>query len=110
MIDTLHAVQDARNFEGRYTDDIVASGVTAVNYTIPWLEDDLLPALQRISICHEYVEEHQDKYLIIRTTQDIQKAKKEGKIGVIIGSQNARMIGDDLRLLKIFKELGEYLG
>jgi membrane dipeptidase len=49
-------------------------------------------ACQRFEICKSY--------------QDIQKAREEGKIGLLITMEGAEPLGTDLNLLRIFYELG----
>jgi membrane dipeptidase len=41
-----------------------------------------------------------------RTYGDIQKAKKSGKIGLVLGMEGAEPLGTDIQLLRIFYELG----
>ena len=42
----------------------------------------------------------------ILTAADILKAKRDGKVGLIYGFQNAVMIGDNLERVDVFGDLG----
>jgi membrane dipeptidase len=44
--------------------------------------------------------------MLVSTGRDIEKAKREGKFGVIMGSQNADILGGSLSLLPVYKRLG----
>ncbi len=42
----------------------------------------------------------------MRTTDDILRAKKENKTGIIFGFQNSYAFEDNLGYIEVFKELG----
>ena len=87
-------------------EDLVAGGVTAINATIAIWEDDFASTLDVISAWYEIFEENSDLVLPVRTVDDITEAHRSGRCGVIFGWQNATPIGNDLRRLKLFHELG----
>ena len=80
-------------------------GVTAMNATIATWEnyretlDHVQAWLQRFATCGETLTQ-------IKTTEDILEAQKTGKVGVILGFQNATPIENDLGHLEIFYALG----
>ena len=43
---------------------------------------------------------------VVRSVDDIHAAKRDGKLGVIIGSQSSQMAEEDLAMLATFKRLG----
>ena len=86
-------------------EDLVAGGVTAINATIV-IRDDFASTLDAISAWYEIFEENSDLVLPVRTVDDITEAHRSGRCGVIFGWQNATPIGNDLRRLKLFHELG----
>src|SRR5262249_4223048 len=45
----------------------------------------------------------------VHKTSDIQRAKEEGKVGIILGWQNTSGIEDQLGYLQLFKELGVHV-
>ena len=89
-----------------YFDKLIAAGVTAVNATVTTTYATPLQALSSLKQWQEVFEKHSDKLIPVTTAQDIERAKREGKLGIIMGSQNAAMIGDDINLLTIYKKLG----
>jgi membrane dipeptidase len=106
VIDTLEFTSDVTNLEGRYGDDIRASGITVANFTVPGTYDGPSEALKKISAWYGFLERHSDQYTLVTTTGDIKKAKKEGKVGILMGSQNATILGDNPSLLSIYSRLG----
>jgi membrane dipeptidase len=52
------------------------------------------------------VEQHPDDLLLVRSAADILQAQREQKIGLILGFQNADMLGDDARRVDTFADAG----
>lgn len=81
-------------------------GVSAINLTAvsPWsgLEKSLLELEANLA----RIEAMPDLALVVRSAQDIHRAKAEGKLGVIIGAQHSLMVESDVRLLATFRRLG----
>lgn len=86
-------------------EDLVAGGVTAINATIA-IWDDFESTINTIAEWYEIFEQNSDLVIPVRTVDDIHQANSSGRTGVIFGWQNATPIGNDLRRLKIFHELG----
>ena len=89
-----------------YLDKLISAGITAINATVIQTYDTPLQSISRLKQWLDLFEKHSDKLIQVTTTQDIERAKREGKLGIIMGSQNAAMIGDDINLLAIYKKLG----
>ncbi len=89
-----------------YFDKAIEVGIAAANVTITEQDDTTLQALRRVRYWYDVLEKHSDKVMLVTGSRDIEKAKKEKKFGVIMGSQNADMLGNDLSLLPVFKKLG----
>ena len=89
-----------------YFDKLVQVGVTAAHVTVFETDDTPLQAMQRLNTWYDIFEKHSDKVMLVSTGQDIEKAKREGKFGVIMGSQNADILGGSLSLLPVYKRLG----
>jgi membrane dipeptidase len=89
-----------------------ASGVSAMNTTlglggIATGRDDLRALLSSIYGYLCYFELEADRVLHVLTADDIERAKREKKLGVIFGVQGlASKIDDDLTLLRILHRLG----
>jgi membrane dipeptidase len=81
------------------------SGVTAINATIAvW--DDYESTLHRTTRYREWFEEFDELIRPVKTVDDIHSAKAENRTGIILGWQNAAPIGNDLKRLRLFHELG----
>ena len=81
-----------------------AGGLTAVHVTITYWENTR-EALSNIGAWNRHFQEHGDLIMPVQTAADIRRAKKLGKVGVILGFQNCSPIEDDLNLVEIFYQL-----
>ncbi len=80
-------------------------GITAVNCTCSVWEG-LHDTLVNVARWKSWFTEHADILLPVYTTRDIDKAKREKRVGVILGWQNTSGIEDRLELVAVFKSLG----
>lgn len=81
------------------------SGVTAINATIAvW--DDYAQTLENIKRWYGWLEANDDLLLQVSTADDIRRAKRVGRTGIIFGWQNAAPIGGDIDRLRLFHRLG----
>jgi len=81
-------------------------GVNAVNSTMLYPFDDFRRSLERIAHQYMWLNTYKDRGFVVTTVQDIERAKKEGKVGIIFGPQHADMIENKLYLLEVFYKLG----
>ncbi|MCP4754986.1 MAG: peptidase M19 [Proteobacteria bacterium] len=72
-----------------YNDNLAASGLTALNITVPMPSDDVGEAVRRIVDTYELVR-RDPKLSLIESVVDIETAKRAGQVGIIVGFQNAR--------------------
>lgn len=97
------AIEDGRD----QIDRAVAAGLTASNqYLASHDADDLLSALNRFWRYYGLIEARGEHALIVETVDDLLRAKREGKLGLILGFQGASPITTDLAHLSIFWKLG----
>jgi membrane dipeptidase len=84
--------------------EVTESGVTAINYTLgtATFED----TVRAIAKWGAVIEDHPDHLIKARRCGDIERAKVEGKLAVLIGFQDPTPIGRDLPRLKVFHQLG----
>ena len=95
--------------DSRALKDIHASGTTAVNLTIGYVAGPMEPfehSVKDIAHWNQVIEKNSDDLLKVTSTQDIIQAKKDGKVGIILGFQNAAMMGDKAERVDIFAGLG----
>lgn len=89
--------------------DARASGTTAVNVTIGFVAGQMEPfqySVAEVGQWNRLIREHPKDVSLILTAADIEKAKREKKVGVILGFQNAAQMGDDPARVDIFADLG----
>ena len=88
-----------------YTDRLEKAGVTALNITTAWPDDDFEAAVRRVE---EYyaVAAADPKIEIVETADHIVRLKQEGKVGLIVAFQNSRPIGTSLERVATFWRLG----
>lgn len=105
----LHAealVIDAASFFCRkYDDDLASSGVDVINVMVPWPGDEFDQALQRAEAYYQLVRAERRLKLML-VPDDIPAAKQAGEIGLVLGTQNAHLIGDRLGRLDVLQRLG----
>src|SRR5476651_821992 len=92
-------------FEPSVFEDMRKGGVTAVNCTVSVWES-FQKTVDNIGEMRQMIREHSDILTLVRTTDDIRRAKKENKTGIIFGFQNAHAFEDNLGYIETFKQLG----
>ena len=109
---TLH--QDAIIFDGLLVSNwsrevfeaMHEGGLTAANCThaLPYLRaTDTFKALANWK---GWLQQHDDILLQVYTTEDIHRAKRENKVGIVLGWQDTTHFDDYLPFVQVFKELG----
>jgi len=86
-------------------------GMNAIFFSI-WIDGRIMgpPAVQKaidqIDAVHQMVRKDPKDLVFCRTAAEIRAAHKEGKIAVLIGVEGGHMIGNDIRVLRTFGDLG----
>jgi membrane dipeptidase len=86
-----------------------ASGLTAVNITLGYVsgpDDPFEASVRDIAATDALVRQHDRDVIKILTAADIRRAKAEKKVGLIYGFQNGAMMGNDVKRVDIFADLG----
>jgi membrane dipeptidase len=85
----------------------LAGGVTAVVITLEQRpHDDFTAAGKQIAKHLDLLEYYRDQLLQVRTVADIERAKRERKLGLVFGFQTTTVLGNDPSLLSVFHALG----
>jgi microsomal dipeptidase-like Zn-dependent dipeptidase len=95
------------DFTEKYFPKLLESKLTAISLTVNyqgWMS--LEEVLINFTTLYSKIESNSDKLLLVKNTADIQRAKKEGKVGVILTFQDGRPMERDLGFVKIFNQLG----
>src|SRR5882724_3381422 len=86
-------------------------GMNAIFFSI-WIDGRTMgpPAVQKaldqIDAVHENVRKYSKDMVFCRTAAEVREAHKQGKIAALIGVEGGHMIGNDIRVLRMFGDLG----
>lgn len=99
----------------KYFREVISGNITAIAVTLEDLEfingykkaveRDLRQVLCRIAHHYRWIKSAPDLAILVENIDDLYRAKKEGKVGVIFALQNI-FIDDDLEMLEILHKLG----
>ena len=95
--------------DARSLADAKASGLNAFNMTIGYVFGDAAPyekTLADIKSWNALIQRRSADLLLVRSVADIRRAQNENRIGVILGFQNASMMGKDARRVEVFAKGG----
>jgi membrane dipeptidase len=94
--------------DARALADAAASGLSAFNMTIGYSFGDQDPYQQSVKEVREWTDflAKSSKLVLVRSARDIVRAHAEGRIGVILGFQNAAMMGNDAGRVATFADAG----
>jgi len=116
-LDLLYDVEKKRKegqkrvIETNYLPGFKEGGINIIVSSI-YIDDEFLPelalrkALDQISAFHHELDESGDKIIFVKSLDDMDKALKENKIGVLLSFEGVEPIVNDINLLRIFYELG----
>lgn len=86
-------------------------GMNAIFFSI-WIDGRIMgpPAVQKaldqIDAVHENVRKYSKDFVFCRTAEEVRRAHAQGKIAAMIGVEGGHMIGNDIRVLRMFGDLG----
>jgi membrane dipeptidase len=86
-------------------------GMNALFFSI-WIDGRIMgpPAVQKaldqIDAVRENVKKYSKDMVLARTAEDVRRAHAQGKIAALMGVEGGHMIGNDIRVLRIFADLG----
>jgi membrane dipeptidase len=86
-------------------------GMNGIFFSI-WIDGRIMgpPAVQKaldqIDAVHQNVQKYSRDLVFCRTAEDVRRAHAQGKIAALIGVEGGHMIGNDIRILRMFGDLG----
>jgi membrane dipeptidase len=86
-------------------------GMNAIFFSI-WIDGRIMgpPAVQKaldqIDAVHQSVHDNSKDMMFCRTADDVRRAHAQGKVASLIGVEGGHMIGNDIRIVRIFGDLG----
>ena len=89
----------------KYVDWWREGGATAIAPTITGMAGNARSGFALIGGWHRYIRERDDTLLVLKAA-DIERAKTEGKLGIILHCQGTAIIEDDLDLLDAYQAAG----
>ena len=93
----------------RAINDAIASGMAAVNTTIGYVagpDDPFESSVQSVARWNQIIQGEPDRLLKVWDSRDIEHAHETDRVGVIMGFQNAAMMGEDADRVRTFAGLG----
>jgi membrane dipeptidase len=82
------------------------SGVTALKATLGGAIGDFAVTVADIAAAEQLMEKRGDLFLKVRTHADLDRARKEQKLGVIYSFESAAMLEDKIERIELFRQLG----
>jgi membrane dipeptidase len=92
-------------FDRSVFEDMRKGGITAANCTVSVWES-FTKTVDNIALMKQQIRQHNEILTLVRTTDDIVQAKRENKIGIILGFQNAHAFEDNLGYIEAFRDMG----
>ncbi len=86
-------------------------GMNGIFFSI-WIDGRIMgpPAIQKaldqIDAVRENVGKYSKEIVMARTAADVRRAHAQGKIAALMGVEGGHMIGNDIRMVRIFSDLG----
>ena len=82
------------------------ANIAAVNVTVSHMEASFESTCDEIAVWLERISAPASGWKLVQRAADVHAARSEGKVGLIMGWQNMRVIEDKLHRIAIFKRLG----
>ena len=82
------------------------SGVTAVKATLGGAAGDFAMTVADIAAAEQLMEKRPELFLKVRIHGDLERARKEHKLGVIYSFESANMLEDKIERIELFRGLG----
>lgn len=95
--------------DARSLADAKAAGLSAFNMTIGHVfsnEDPFEQSVREVAAWDAFIRRHDHALIKVLQAADIRRAHEQGSTGVILGFQNAAMMGNDVRRVETFANLG----
>ena len=86
-------------------------GMNAIFFSI-WIDGRTMgpvaiqKALDQIDAIRQNVKSHSNDLVLARTADDVRRAHEQGKIAVLMGIEGGHMLGNDIRMVRIYSDLG----
>src|SRR6185503_13717064 len=82
------------------------AGVNVVSLNIGFADMSWLEHLRVLSYMRRWITMHADAFSLVRSVQDIERCKSEGRLGIVFDIEGMVPVQNDLSLVQTFYELG----
>ena len=82
------------------------SGVCVIKWSIGGINADFEETVHEIAEIQQMIELHSSYFLQVRVPGDLERAKREGKLGIIFSFESADMFGGEVARIAVFRNLG----
>lgn len=90
-----------------FLETLLQGGFHAANWTVAGgFGDGTLSTLAKIAERYSLIEQHPERLLLVERVADIERAKRERKLGVVLGFQGIETLEGRFHLLAIYHKLG----
>jgi len=87
-------------------DLVRSSGIDVIKLTLGGINSDFARTVADIAQVQQLIEVHPDYFTQVRVASDMARAKRAGKLGIILSFESADMLGGQLSSLEVFRGLG----
>lgn len=87
-------------------DLVRGSGISVIKLTLGGINADFAATIEEIAQVQQLCEVHPAYFTQVRVADDMARAKREGRLGVILSFESADMHGGKLSSLETFRDLG----
>src|SRR5215467_6822790 len=87
-------------------DMVRSSGVNVVKWSIGGLNADFAETVKEIAYIHQMIEVHPAYFTQVRVPDDMYRAKREHKMGIIFSFESVDMLEGKLERFELFRNLG----
>jgi len=91
--------------ENMWLDDVLKGGLTATNLTV-CMQRSFTEALKELMEHSRWAEKNSGRVIVVRKAVDIERAKREGKHGIVYGPQDSMFLERSVDLLDVAYEHG----
>jgi membrane dipeptidase len=91
---------------GQVVKSLLDAGISACNWTVTSHADETVTAINKIIQFYWLLEQFPGMTLLIERATDFDRAKREGKLGIVLGFQGGTPLGHNPHLVRIFHRLG----
>ncbi|MGI6485869.1 MAG: dipeptidase [Tepidanaerobacteraceae bacterium] len=91
---------------GTYFKRWISGGITVIAPTVADPNDFIEATMHKLAVWFKTLRDHSDKLLHVTTVEDIFRAKKENKLGIIFAFQNTNHFNNDLNMIEVYQRLG----